>query len=50
MAEIITVSEDGRDVDAEPIQLELPRIGHTIDTSFLSRRRRTLESSDTVIG
>jgi sarcosine oxidase subunit beta len=50
MAEIVTASEEGRDVDAEPIQLELPRIGHTIDTSFLSRRRRTLESSDTVIG
>lgn len=50
MAEIVTTSEAGRDVDAEPIQLELPRIGHTVDTGFLSRRRGALESSDTVIG
>ncbi len=50
MAEIVTASEEGRNVDSEPIQLELPRIGHTVDTSFLSRQRETLESSDTVIG
>ena len=50
MAQIVTASEQGRDVDQEPIQLELPRIGHTVDTGFLSRRRGTLESSDTVIG
>ena len=50
MAEIVAASEEGRDVDAEPIQLELPRTGLTVDTSFLSRNRRTLESSDTVIG
>jgi sarcosine oxidase subunit beta len=50
MAEIVTASEQGRDVDEEPIQLELARIGHTVDTSFLSRQRGKLESSDTVIG
>jgi glycine/D-amino acid oxidase-like deaminating enzyme len=50
MAEIVTASEQGRDVDQEPIQLELPRTGLTVDTRFLSRNRRTLESSDTVIG
>lgn len=49
-AEIVVESEQGRDVDEEPIQLELPRIGQTVDTRFLSRRRRPLESSDTVIG
>jgi sarcosine oxidase subunit beta len=50
MAQIVTASEEGRDVDEEPVQLELARIERTIDTSFLSRRRGTLESSDTVIG
>ena len=50
LAEIVTASLAGRDVDSDPIQLELPRIGKTVDTSFLSRRRARLESSDTVIG
>jgi hypothetical protein len=50
MAQTVSAGAEGRDVDEDPIQLELPRIGHTIDTSFLSRRRSTLESSDTVIG
>ena len=50
MAQIVTASEQGRDVDEAPLQLELPRIGRTIDTAFLSRRRAALESSDTVIG
>ena len=50
MAQIVTETEQGRDVDEEPIRLELPRINQTIDTSFLSRRRAPLESSDTVIG
>jgi sarcosine oxidase subunit beta len=50
MARIVTESERGRNVDEEPIQLELTRIGHTVDTAFLSRRRSTLESSDSVIG
>jgi sarcosine oxidase subunit beta len=50
VAEIVVASEEGRDVDREPVRLELPRTGLTVDTSFLSRNRRTLESSDTVIG
>ena len=50
MAEIVTASELGRDVDEEPVQLELARVGRTVDTSFLSRQRGKLESSDTVIG
>lgn len=50
VAQIVTECEDGRDVDQEPVQLELPRIGQTVDTSFLSRRRSVLESSATVIG
>ncbi len=50
MAEIVLAGDEGRDVDAQPIQLALPRIGRTVDTSLLSRRRGKLESSDTVIG
>lgn len=50
VAEIVAATEGGRDVDKDPVQLELPRIGLTVDTSFLSRRRGSIESSDTVIG
>jgi len=50
VAELVAASADGRDVDGEPIQLELERIGQKVDTRFLSRRRGALESSDTVIG
>ncbi len=50
MAEIVVAGKEGRDVDDEPIQFELPRIGRTVDASFLSRRRTRLESSDTVMG
>ncbi len=50
MAQVVAASEQGRDVDEEPIQLELPRIGQVVDASFLSRRRGALASSDTVIG
>jgi len=50
MAEIVVAGKEGRDVDDEPIQLELPRSGRTVDASFLSRRRARLESSDTVMG
>ena len=50
MAEIVVAGVEGRDVDDEPIQLELPRIGRTVEASFLSRRRARLASSDTVIG
>jgi sarcosine oxidase subunit beta len=50
VARIVTASVEGRDVDEDPVQLELERIGQTVDTSFLSRRRSALQSSDTVIG
>jgi sarcosine oxidase subunit beta len=50
MARIIEACEWGDDHDENPVQLELPRIGVTIDTRFLSRLRGVLESSGTVIG
>jgi sarcosine oxidase subunit beta len=50
MAEIIESCEGGRDIDTEPYQLALPRIGVTVDTRFLSRLRTQLTSSGTVIG
>ena len=50
MAEIIEACEGGTDVDIEPYQLELPRIGVTIDTRFLSRLREGLSTTATVIG
>ena len=50
MAEIVVACEGGRDVDREPIQLELTRAGTTIDTRFLSRLRDEIATSGTVIG
>jgi sarcosine oxidase subunit beta len=50
MAEIIETCEGGRDIDTEPYQLALPRIGATIDTRFLSRLRKGLSTTATVIG
>jgi glycine/D-amino acid oxidase-like deaminating enzyme len=50
VAQLVTAVEGGRDVDREPLQLELPRIGATVDTAFLSRNRAALESTGTVIG
>jgi glycine/D-amino acid oxidase-like deaminating enzyme len=50
MAEIVTATESGRDVDDEPIHLELPRAGVGIDTRFLSRLREEIRSTGTVIG
>ena len=50
MTSIIEACEGGRDVDTDPIQLELPGIGVTIDTRFLSRLRETLRTTGTVIG
>jgi len=49
-AQIIEACEAGRDTDAAPLQLALPHIDRTIDTRFLSRNRRELTSSGTVIG
>jgi sarcosine oxidase subunit beta len=50
MAEIIESCECGTDIDSEPFQLALPRIGVAIDTCFLSRLRTELTSTSTVIG
>ena len=50
MAEIIESCQGGTDIDAEPFQLALPRIGVSIDTRFLSRLREELTSTGTVIG
>lgn len=50
MAEIIEGCEAGADIDTEPFQLALPRIGVSIDTRFLSRLRGELTSTGTVIG
>ena len=50
MAEIIESCEGGTDIDTEPFQLVLPRIGIAIDTRFLSRLRSELTSTGTVIG
>lgn len=50
MAEVVTACEAGQDTDASPVQLALPRIGTTVDTRFLSRRRSEIKTSSTVIG
>ena len=50
MAQIIESCEGGTDVDKAPLQLELPRIGISIDTRFLSRLREGLTTTATVIG
>lgn len=49
-AQIVEACESGRDTDAAPIQLALPRIGRSVDTRFLSRNRATLQTTSTVIG
>lgn len=50
MAEIIQVGEEGRDTDRDPTTLSLSRIGVSVDTRFLSRRRGELQTTGTVIG
>ena len=50
MAELIQSGEDGRDTDRDPVTLPLPRIGVSVDTRFLSRRRGELQTTATVIG
>jgi sarcosine oxidase subunit beta len=50
MAEIVEVTEAGRDVDSDPIRLDLPRAGTTVDARFLSRLRGEISSTGTVIG
>jgi glycine/D-amino acid oxidase-like deaminating enzyme len=49
-AELIRCSEEGRDTDTEPLVFDLPRIGVSVDTRFLSRRRGEIETTGTVIG
>lgn len=50
MAQIVAACEEGHDTDESPIQFTLPRIGVTVDTRFLSRRRGQIHTSATVIG
>lgn len=50
MAQIVAAGEAGRDTDASPLQLTLPRIGVTVDTRFLSRHRGEIQTSGTVVG
>ena len=50
MAELIQSGEEGRDTDREPLVFDLPRIGVSVDTRFLSRRRGELQTTGTVIG
>lgn len=50
VAQMIESGESGQDLDRNPLQLNLPRTGLTVDTAFLSRRRRSMQSTGTVIG
>jgi sarcosine oxidase subunit beta len=50
MSAIIDACEAGRDVDREPLSLELPRVGVSVDTRFLSRLRGDIATTGTVIG
>jgi len=50
MTELIAAAAAGQDTDREPLQLELPRIGVSVDTNFLSRLRGEIASTGTVIG
>ncbi len=50
VARQLSAHAEGRDLDAKPITLELPRIGRAVDTRFLSRLRGGLASTGTVIG
>ena len=50
MAEIVEACEAGRNLDREPVRLDLPRVGASVDTRFLSRLRGRIETTGTVIG
>ncbi|WGX95851.1 FAD-binding oxidoreductase [Nocardioides sp. L-11A] len=51
IAAIVASAEAGRDHDVEPVQLTLPRTGHTIDLSHYSRKREfNRDSSFSVMG
>ncbi len=47
---LVEAHRSGRNTDEQPLQLELPRIGISVDTSFLSRLRAPNSSTGTVIG
>jgi sarcosine oxidase subunit beta len=50
MAEIIGACEGGRDLDRDPVTLDLPRAGVSVDTRFLSRLRGDIQTTGSVIG
>jgi len=50
MAGLVEAQRDGRDTDVQPFLLDLPRIGASVDASFLSRLRTPNRSTGTVIG
>ncbi|NIM63402.1 MAG: FAD-dependent oxidoreductase, partial [Acidobacteria bacterium] len=50
VAALVEAQSSGRDTDAQPVQLELPHVGESVDTSFLSRLRKPNTSTGTVIG
>jgi len=50
MAEIVHQSAAGRDIDRDPIRLDLPRTGLSVDSRFLSRLRSEIQTTGTVIG
>ena len=52
MAELVEAGEAGRDLDAEPLQLQLHRVpgGLCVDASCFSRLRQRLSTSETVMG
>jgi len=52
MKELIEVSENGHDLDKEPLQFQLQRIpsGGSISSATFSRRRSLLETSASVLG
>ncbi|MAF65845.1 MAG: FAD-dependent oxidoreductase [Planctomycetes bacterium] len=50
LAGIIESCESGRDHDAHPFVLDLPRTGTQVDTSFLSRLRHANPTTGTVFG
>ncbi len=50
MARIVDACETGRDTDREPLRLDLPRLGVSVDTRFLSRLRGRIRTTGTVIG
>ena len=52
MAELVEAAATGRDLDAQPLMLPLPRIGggHAISSATFSRLRDPLRTTGTVVG